>query len=339
MFGHGDVFDRYPVSTEAVRNFYERYMRGEKVHAGWVSPSDFEKRHCPDPGVPRRPAAFPAMNGPTPGLRISNHHDMEPTNRLLPLDPVRTRRRPALRAPHRGRRRSGPRRPNIVLIVSDDQGYGDSTAYWDTNLQTPTIDGIARNGVRFTRFRVNPLCAPTVRLVHDRAVFPRGRHVARPRCGRPRRTRRRLARERPPHPGQPRDAPPTPQGGRLRHRHVRQVAPRRGPEERPQRPRVRRVRRLPRGRASLPARPQLPHPAQRQAARRHRPAHHRPLRRRRHRVHQSNKDRPFFCYLPFNAVHGPLRSPDRDADSAKPEWLSFYEKRGVPQPRRDTAPS
>ena len=54
----------------------------------------------------------------------------------------------------------GPRRPNILLIVSDDQGYGDSTAYWDTDLQTPTIDAIARDGVRFTRFRVNPLCAP-----------------------------------------------------------------------------------------------------------------------------------------------------------------------------------
>ena len=50
---------------------------------------------------------------------------------------------------------------------------------------------------------------------------------------------------------------------------------------------------------------------------------------------KANKDRPFFCYLPFNAVHGPLRSPERDADSARPEWLSYYEKRGVPQPRRD----
>src|SRR4051812_19807464 len=54
-----------------------------------------------------------------------------------------------------------PRRPNILLIVSDDQGYGDSTAYWDTDLLTPTIDSIARDGARFTRFRVNPLCAPT----------------------------------------------------------------------------------------------------------------------------------------------------------------------------------
>src|SRR5688572_22945303 len=54
-----------------------------------------------------------------------------------------------------------PQRPNILLVISDDQGYGDATSFWKTDLQTPAIDSIARNGVRFTRFRVNPLCAPT----------------------------------------------------------------------------------------------------------------------------------------------------------------------------------
>jgi arylsulfatase A-like enzyme len=50
---------------------------------------------------------------------------------------------------------------------------------------------------------------------------------------------------------------------------------------------------------------------------------------------RANRDRPFFCYLPFNAVHGPLRNAERDADSGKPEWLAYYEKHGVSQPRRD----
>jgi arylsulfatase A-like enzyme len=50
---------------------------------------------------------------------------------------------------------------------------------------------------------------------------------------------------------------------------------------------------------------------------------------------RANRARPFFCYLPFNAVHGPLRNADRASDSAKPEWLEYYEKRGVAQPRRD----
>ena len=43
MFGRGEIFDRYPYSSPATDNFYERYMAGEKVPAGWVNPSDFEK--------------------------------------------------------------------------------------------------------------------------------------------------------------------------------------------------------------------------------------------------------------------------------------------------------
>ncbi len=44
MFGKGDVFDEYIYSSAGTRNFYERYMKGEKVKAGWVNPSDFEKK-------------------------------------------------------------------------------------------------------------------------------------------------------------------------------------------------------------------------------------------------------------------------------------------------------
>jgi hypothetical protein len=43
IFGNGEFFDRDAVSTEAMWNFYERYMRGEKVHADWVSPNDFRR--------------------------------------------------------------------------------------------------------------------------------------------------------------------------------------------------------------------------------------------------------------------------------------------------------
>jgi N-sulfoglucosamine sulfohydrolase len=42
MFGRGSVFDKYIYADEATRNFYERFMRGEKLKAGWVNPSDFE---------------------------------------------------------------------------------------------------------------------------------------------------------------------------------------------------------------------------------------------------------------------------------------------------------
>ncbi|HUG17575.1 MAG TPA: sulfatase [Planctomycetaceae bacterium] len=44
MFGNGDVFDKYLYSNEGTRNFYERFMNGEQIRAGWVSPSDFEEQ-------------------------------------------------------------------------------------------------------------------------------------------------------------------------------------------------------------------------------------------------------------------------------------------------------
>jgi arylsulfatase A-like enzyme len=54
-----------------------------------------------------------------------------------------------------------PARPNILLVVNDDQGYGDASCYGAKDLRTPHFDALAASGVRFTRFRVNPLCAPT----------------------------------------------------------------------------------------------------------------------------------------------------------------------------------
>jgi arylsulfatase A-like enzyme len=51
MSGRGDVFDQYLYADERTRNFYERFLRGEPVVAGWVNASDFEKapiRPSPD---------------------------------------------------------------------------------------------------------------------------------------------------------------------------------------------------------------------------------------------------------------------------------------------------
>jgi N-sulfoglucosamine sulfohydrolase len=42
ILGNGDIFDQYIYAGEKHRNFYERYMSGEKMDAGWVNPSDFE---------------------------------------------------------------------------------------------------------------------------------------------------------------------------------------------------------------------------------------------------------------------------------------------------------
>ena len=61
------------------------------------------------------------------------------------------------------------RPPNIVVILADDQGWGDLSSSGNTNLKTPQIDSLARDGARFERFFVSPVCAPT------RAEFLTGR--------------------------------------------------------------------------------------------------------------------------------------------------------------------
>jgi arylsulfatase A-like enzyme len=52
-------------------------------------------------------------------------------------------------------------KPNIILIMSDDQGWGDLGINGNTNLSTPNIDALAKNGVSFQNFYVQPVCSPT----------------------------------------------------------------------------------------------------------------------------------------------------------------------------------
>ena len=53
-------------------------------------------------------------------------------------------------------------RPNIVVILSDDHGYGDSSAYGGPHVRTPHLDRIAEQGIRFTQFYANsPVCSPS----------------------------------------------------------------------------------------------------------------------------------------------------------------------------------
>ena len=51
--------------------------------------------------------------------------------------------------------------PNVILILTDDQGFGDLSITGNTNLSTPNIDAIAQNGAMFDRFYVSPVCSPT----------------------------------------------------------------------------------------------------------------------------------------------------------------------------------
>ena len=58
-------------------------------------------------------------------------------------------------------RPSGNRRPNIVLIMSDDLGYEAIGANGGTSYATPVLDGMAGAGIRFENAHVQPLCTPT----------------------------------------------------------------------------------------------------------------------------------------------------------------------------------
>ncbi len=51
-------------------------------------------------------------------------------------------------------------RPNILLIVADDLGYADLGCYGG-DTETPNIDRLAKEGIRFSRFHTSPFCAPT----------------------------------------------------------------------------------------------------------------------------------------------------------------------------------
>jgi arylsulfatase A-like enzyme len=61
-------------------------------------------------------------------------------------------------------------RPNIIFILTDDQGYGDLSCHGNPVLKTPHLDRLHSESVRFTDFQVSPTCAPT------RAALLTGRH-------------------------------------------------------------------------------------------------------------------------------------------------------------------
>ena len=65
-------------------------------------------------------------------------------------------------------------RPNVVLIITDDLGYGDLSSYGAPDIRTPNIDRLAKEGVRFTDFYANgAVCTPT------RAALMTGRYQQR----------------------------------------------------------------------------------------------------------------------------------------------------------------
>ena len=64
-------------------------------------------------------------------------------------------------------------KPNIILVMTDDQGYGDLGVHGNDQIETPNLDRFANDSQRMERFYVNPLCTPT------RASLMTGRYYLR----------------------------------------------------------------------------------------------------------------------------------------------------------------
>jgi arylsulfatase A-like enzyme len=70
-------------------------------------------------------------------------------------------------------------RPNVILIITDDVGYGDVGSYGAPDIKTPNIDSLAKNGTKLSDFYAAPNCSPT------RAMLISGRYQQRYRIENP----------------------------------------------------------------------------------------------------------------------------------------------------------
>ena len=72
---------------------------------------------------------------------------------------------------------AGPARPNIVILLADDVGFSDIGCYGG-EIQTPNLDALAAEGLRFTQFYNTSPLLPEPGLSADRALSASGRHRA-----------------------------------------------------------------------------------------------------------------------------------------------------------------
>eukprot|EP00752_Nemacystus_decipiens_P015117 g13469.t1 len=56
---------------------------------------------------------------------------------------------------------SEPSKPNVIIVMTDDQGYGDLSCHGNPILKTPNLDQLHAESIRFTDFHVSPFCTPT----------------------------------------------------------------------------------------------------------------------------------------------------------------------------------
>jgi arylsulfatase A len=76
--------------------------------------------------------------------------------------------------------RAADLRPNVVLVLADDLGWADLACYGNTFNETPHLDRLAHEGVRFTQFYAGPVCSPTranLQSGRDQARFGITQHI------------------------------------------------------------------------------------------------------------------------------------------------------------------
>src|SRR5688572_32417834 len=64
-------------------------------------------------------------------------------------------------APARSEKATPRRAPNVVIVMTDDQGYGELSCHGNPYLKTPNLDRLAAASVRLSDFHVAPMCTPT----------------------------------------------------------------------------------------------------------------------------------------------------------------------------------
>lgn len=65
-------------------------------------------------------------------------------------------------------------RPNIIVLLADDAGWGDFSSSGNRSVSTPRIDSLAKSGAKFDRFFVCPVCSPTRAELLTGRYYPRG---------------------------------------------------------------------------------------------------------------------------------------------------------------------
>ena len=67
----------------------------------------------------------------------------------------------SVRSQEANRAANPTKRPNFILILADDLGYGDLGCFGNTRIRTPRLDRMAAEGMRFTSFYAQPICGPS----------------------------------------------------------------------------------------------------------------------------------------------------------------------------------